>query len=241
MTTDIGRPVTPNGSASAGVQHPAFPAGGPAAPNSRRLAAPGRRRRPAMLALGLALVTAGAAVAAATTMAAGDRSPVLTVVRQVDAGTAIEAADLGVARVAADPQLDPVPAADRHKVVGQIAGVDLRPGTLLSPSQLDAVAIPGPGQALVGVALAPGRLPGRALRRGDPVLAVVAAGESVPGQSDAAAGQPGTRTAEVVSTGAPAPDGTVVVDLLIAEADAAGLAADAAAGLISLVVLPRAR
>jgi hypothetical protein len=184
----------------------------------------------------------GGAVAAATTLAAGDRSPVLTVVRPVDAGTTISARDLGQARIAADPQLDPIPADQRQRVVGQVAGVDLRPGTLLTASQLDAVAVPGPEQALVGVALTPGRLPARALQRGDRVLAVITAADAaVGGSAPAGADPPATRAAEVVSTGHPASDGTVVVDLLVSEADAAGLASDSAAERISLVLLPRSR
>lgn len=239
MTTDVGRSVPANGFTSTGARGLVSREPGPAVPEASRLRTRDRRR-PAMVGLGLALVMGGGAVAAATTMAAGDRAPVLVVVRSVDAGTAIEGADLGVARVAPDPQLDPIPAGRRGEVVGQVAGVDLLPGTLLSPPQLEAVAIPGPDQALVGVALAPGRLPARPLRRGDRVLAVVAPGQAAVGQSGSV--EPtNARPAEVVSTGAAAPDGTVVVDLSVAEGDAAQLAAGAAAGQISIVLLPRAR
>jgi len=192
-----------------------------------------------MIALGLALVATGGAAAAAITMAAGDRAPVLVVVRSVDAGTAVVSADLGVARVAPDPQLEPIPARRRGEVVGQVAGVDLRPGTLLSRAQLEAVAIPGPDQALVGVALAPGRLPARPLQRGDRVLTVVASDQASAVQSGV--DPPTARLAEVVSTGPAAPDGTLVVDLSVAQQDAAELAAHAAAGQISIILLPRAR
>jgi hypothetical protein len=44
----------------------------------------------------------------------------------------------------------------------------------------------------------------------------------------------------VVATGRVASDGSVVVDLLVGQGDATGLAADAAAGRVSLVLLPRA-
>jgi hypothetical protein len=242
VSTDLGQSVSPNGAATPlaeGHQPTSSLRGSAAAP---RLIAPGRHRGPAIWGLGLALVMGGGAVAAATTMAAGDRSPVLTVVRPVDAGTTISARDLGQARIAADPQLDPIPADQRRRVVGQVAGVDLRPGTLLTASQLDAVAVPGPEQALVGVALTPGRLPARELQRGDRVLAVITAADvAVGGSAPAGADPPATLAAEVVSTGHPASDGTVVVDLLVAEADAAVMAADSAAERISLVLLPRAQ
>jgi hypothetical protein len=240
MTTDLG-PSSPNGGAPT-TPYDVLRAGRPAAKAAApRLVSVGRRRRPAIWALGLALVAGGGAVAAATTMAAGDRVAVLSVARSVDAGTAITAADLGEARVAEDPELRPIPASQREDVIGQVAGVDLRPGTLLTRSQLSPVAIPAAGQALVGLALEPGKLPARPLQRGDRVLAVLTPGDASVAQSTA--GQPGTvaatRSAVVVSSGTVGPDGTVAVDVVVNEADAAGLAADGAAGRISLVLLPR--
>jgi hypothetical protein len=212
------------------------PAAAPAAP---RFLSPGRRRRPAVWALGVALAAGGGAVAAATTMAAGDRVPVLSVVRSVDAGTTVTAADLGEARVADDPQLRPIPTSERTSVIGQVAGVDLRPGTLLTRNQLTPLAIPGDGQALVGLALGPGQLPDRRLQRGDRVLAVVTPEDAAVTPSGQGRTVSVTRSAQVVSSGAPGTDGTVVIDVTVAETEAPGLAADAAAGRISLVLLPR--
>ena len=139
------------------------------------------------------------------------------------------------------PQLRPIPASQRENVIGQVAGVDLRPGTLLTRSQLTPVAIPAAGQALVGLALEPGKLPARRLQRGDRVLAVLTPGDASATQPTT--GQTGTdsatRSAVVVSSGTVSPDGSVAVDVVVNEADAAGLAADAAAGRVSLVLLPR--
>jgi hypothetical protein len=240
VTTDLGQSGARNGAGQRAAHQDISRSVGPPSPAASRLLGPGRRRRPAVWALGLALVMGGGAVAAATTMAAGDRVAVLAVVRPVDAGTAIEAADLGEARVAADPRLEPIPVGDRDRVVGQVADVDLRPGTLLTRSELDQIAIPGLGQALVGVDLAPGRLPARALRRGDHVLVVVTAEGASAGQSVPGAAEPRSLSAQVVATGRVASDGSVVVDLLVGQGDAAGLAADAAAGRVSVVLLPRA-
>jgi hypothetical protein len=238
MTTDLAG-QSPNG-AKTSTPYDVRRKAPPAATAAPRLLTPGRRRRPAVWALGVALAAGGGAVAAATTMAAGDRVPVLVVVRPVDAGTTVTAADLGEARVAEDPQLRPIPTSERASVVGQIAGVDLRPGTLLTRNQLAPLAIPGDGQALVGLALQPGQLPDRRLQRGDRVLAVVTPEDAVvtppTGQERTVSV---TRSAQVVSSGAPATDGTVVIDVTVADAEAPGLAADAAAGRISLVLLPR--
>jgi SAF domain len=238
MTTDLG-PSSPNGGAPT-APYDVHRTARPAAPAAPRLVSAGRRRRPAIWALGLALVAGGGAVAAATTMAAGDRVAVLSITRSVDAGAAITAADLGEARVAEDSQLRPIPASQRESVIGQVAGVDLRPGTLLTRSQLTPVAIPATGQALVGLALEPGKLPARRLQRGDRVLAVLTPGDaSVSQPTSGQTETDSTRSAVVVSSGSVSSDGSVAVDVVVNEADAAGLAADAAAGRISLVLLPR--
>jgi hypothetical protein len=214
----------------------------PGAPDGRvasRLAPLARRRRPAVWALGLALVCAGAALAAVLTAAAGDRVEVLAVVRPVAVGEAISHGDLGVARVAADPQLDPIPAAQRDSVVGQFADVELRPGTLLTRGQLTSVAIPGPGQAVVGVPLRPGQLPARSLRPGDRVLAVERIDLESPTVGGGADASRPARGAVVVGTGPAGPEGVVVVDLVVSERDGVALAAAAADGRLSLVLLPR--
>src|SRR3712207_5348210 len=101
---------SPNG---AGIDSEPQPAGTtrgfrPATPQTV-LSTPSRRRRALVWGLGIALVCAGGALSAAITIAAGNRVPVLSVVRAVDAGEVITSADLGEARVAADPQLDPIP------------------------------------------------------------------------------------------------------------------------------------
>lgn len=199
------------------------------------LAPPRRRQRPAIWGLALTLVAGGGALAAITVTAAGDRVAVLTIVRPVPAGDAITAADLGVARIAPDPQLHPVSERDKASVLGQLAAVDLRPGGLLTRSQLTTVGIPGPGQALVGISLKPGQLPARPLQRGDRLLVVVTAtadGGSAPASR-------ANLSAVVAEVGPPTSDGTTVVDLVVARADSLGLAADAAAGRLYLVLLPR--
>jgi len=221
---------SPNGAATA---HPSSPMAAP------RLAVLPRRRRAAVVGLGVALVCAGAAVSAAVTLAAGDRVAVLSVVRPVTAGSAVAGADLGEARVASDPGLDPIPVAQRDGVVGQLADVDLRPGTLLTRSQLTSAAIPAAGQAVVGVSLRPGQLPARPLRHGDRVLVVQTPDAAASTADGPAAPSPQARGAVVVGTGQRGADGAVVVDLVVREDDGVALAGAAAAGRLSLVLLPR--
>ena len=188
------------------------------------------------------MVAAGAGIAAAVVTAAGQRVAVVAVVRDVPVGTVITAADLGQARVAADPALDPLPASQQDSLVGEYAAVDLRAGTLLTASQVTTTPVPAAGQSLVGVALHPGQLPARPLQPGDRVALVVTPGTGASAGTDTTAAVGSSdRVAVVSETGPTAQDGTVVVDLLLPADQAASVAVDASAGHLSLVLLPRAR
>jgi hypothetical protein len=259
---------TPSG-AAVGADGPAAPVrpgrGGPpqldaAAP---RLATPPRRKTPlGRLAFGLTVVVFCGGLLAVLFAQAQQRQPVLAVARPVAAGEAITDADLAVAQVSADG-LVTVPASARAQVVGRIAAVDLRPGMNLTPDALTGTPVPPPGQAVLGVLFKPGQLPGRELVPGDRVLlvttaaaagrpaAVVGVDPTAPGGAASSgigtgtgAGSPAgtTREARVVAvtpvtaTG----DGSVVVDLLVGEAEGPAVAADAAAGHLALLLLPRA-
>jgi hypothetical protein len=204
--------------------------------------------------LAVCLVAAGGAVAFAAASSAGRRAAVLAVARPVSVGNPVGAADVTTARIPTDVALRPIPVQRRDSVIGQVAAVDLRPGTLLTADQLTAAGPPLRGQVVVGVLAKPGQLPARPLVAGDRVLAVSTAtgnggttttttSTTTAGPGSAAAAAAGAqRSAEVLGVrpvGVNA-DGVNVVDLLVAQPDVPGLAGDAAAGRISLLLLPRA-
>ena len=137
-----------------------------AAPATTREAALRRRRRPGLWAAGTALVAVGGLGAAALVGQAGDRVEVLAVARTVPVGQTIGGQDVTVARVAADPALRPVPAAERDQVVGRVAAVELRPGSLVTAGEVTDDAVPRAGEQVVGVATGPGQMPARGLRPG---------------------------------------------------------------------------
>ena len=181
------------------------------------------------------LAAAGGGIAATTAMAAGHRLPVLALSRDVPMGAAVTADDLRVAHVASDPALQPISANDRSQVVGRHAAMSLAAGTLLTSSMLTDSFAPGPGQALVAVPLKAGQMPARALMPGDHVLAVTGADAASEGTGGATAGA--TLEVVVADLARPTPDGTTVVDVVAASADAANLARQAAAGRVALVLL----
>ncbi len=193
------------------------------------------RRRPALMALGIACIATGALAAAWLVGRAGDRVGVLVVAREVPYGAVVSASDLAVSEVSVDPAVDTVPAGDLTTVVGQVAAVRMVAGTLLSPSWLQAAAPPRPGEVLVALALPETRMPAGALAAGDRVRIV-----STPGQDaeppDAA---PPTLVATVVRLGATDLDGVTVIDVAVAADTGPMLAAWSATGRIALLLEPR--
>ncbi len=148
---DIGRAffpdsdVSPNGSAAA--KRPRSEPKLPALP---------RRRRPAMLALAVVMAGTGALTSAAVYRHADHSVPVVLVTAPVPAGAQISSSDLSEASVTVSSGIKVIPAAQLGQVVGEIAAVGLRPGTLLAPGDLTTRQPPAPGEQLVPVAVKPG-------------------------------------------------------------------------------------
>lgn len=206
-------------------------------PQLRRLP---RRRRPGMIALAVVLVGVGVLGSAALYVRENHQVQVLMVLQPVPAGSVITPADIGTASVAAGPGISLIPARQLAQVTGLVAATALRPGTLLSPSELTTSEPPGPGQVLVPVAVRPSVLPAAGLAPGDRVLVV--ATPAVPGSN----GSGGTGSAPIlvkpvsalvleVSSG-PDQDGLDVVDLLVPAVSGIPVAQQAATGEIALIV-----
>lgn len=218
------------------------PAGLPRAPG---VEPPGRRRRPRLAAVGVAVVMLGGLLGAFVYAAAGDRAAVIAVASPVAFGEQLGAEDLVRVELAEDPGLQPVPYADLDQVVGMTAATDLIPGSLLTMAALTAEAIPGAGQELVPIALQTSQLPAIGLQPRDEVLLVATAGDGqgsapAPGGVEPATGAgEGTSSGMVLRVGRPTTTGVVVVDVLVESGAGAGLARLAAAGRLALVVLPR--
>ena len=230
MTTVVNRGVNDRG----GSAHPA-PAPAPIA----RLP---RRRRWGLFALGVVLAALGAVVAYLLVVTAGVTRPYLAVTHKVPYGATIRAEDLTVVDVNPAAGLKPIPADQRDRVVGKHAAADLFPGTLLTGDQLTDLAIPAPGQQLVGIELKPAQVPARALKPGDAVILVVVPPNSLAGVPDPQASsstRPASITATVAGTGPPETNGNIRVDVAVSQSDGPTVAAMAAAGRIVIVVTTR--
>ncbi|WP_233227476.1 SAF domain-containing protein [Streptomyces sp. I4(2020)] len=201
------RAATP---ASGGISQPAQVAG-PVAPP--RVSA--RRRRPGVIALSLALIAAGGAGVAVLLLQVGDRTEVVTVVRDVEVGQVLTEQDLGKASVALDPAVRAVRADEVESVVGKRAAVELKPGSLLSPSQVTKDSLVKAGEQLVPIGLKPEQVPATALVPGQKVqlVHVPAQGAGDPGREPGKDG-PQSIAGRVVKASKAAPGtGVVVVDV----------------------------
>jgi hypothetical protein len=134
-----------------------------------------RRLRFGHLAAATALIVVGALGTAALVTAASAEDVYLAVSQDVDHGTVLTDEHLVDVRLGNPPELRPVPASERHRVVGAHATMPLAAGTLLTAAHVTADPIPGPGQHVVGITLRGERLPAQQPRPGDSVLLVATA------------------------------------------------------------------
>lgn len=221
------------------VSPPTAGAGGAAGslPAPPRAPLPRTRRRPALLALGVALMALGVLSGAWLVNRAGERVSVLAVAQAVPFGEVISADDLSRAEVSVDPTVGTIPAGDVSRVLGRVAATNLTPGSLLSWSAVTDSAPPVPGKVLVAVALPATRMPAGSLHAGDKVLVV----DTPPADADAPTLPPSTIPATVVRLGEPDLNGVTVVDVTVSSTDGPALAARSATGRIAVVLQPRER
>ncbi|MCX4745245.1 SAF domain-containing protein [Kitasatospora sp. NBC_01287] len=208
----------------------------PVAP-SRSLRA--RRRRPAVIAMAAALIAAGGLGGAALYNSTGKRIAVLALARDVPYGQPLTAADLVVARIASDPALAPVNAADLDIAVGQRATTDLHQGALLLAADLTRQLVVQPGMQEVGLPVHPSQLPADGVQVGQQIVLVQVGDQPSPTGGGAAPG-PQTMNAVVAQLGPAGGDGSRVIDLAVPPAQAPTLAQWAAAGHFQVILAPKA-
>ena len=199
-----------------------------------RLAGGGPRRW-RWLVLALTLTTAGALSGVIALERLDDRTGVVVAAADLPAGHVLTMGDLRISEMSVASDLSFVDASRLEEVVGRTLTLPVVEGGVLPEPALGAdAAFPEADRALVGATLRPGRFPA-SLSAGANVSVVVSGDEQ---QQD---GAPRAYPA-LVSTLAPASgtEDAVNVELLVAAADAARIAAAVSADRISLVqVHPR--
>ncbi|MGW1269784.1 SAF domain-containing protein [Streptomyces sp. NPDC002491] len=196
-----------------------------------------RRCRPGVIALSLALIAAGGAGVAVLLLQVGNRTDVVTVVRDVQVGQILTEDDLGKASIALDPAVKAVRSDDVDSVVGKRAAVELKPGSLLAPSQVTEDSLVKAGEQLVPVGLEPKQIPATALVPGQKVQLVHVPVQGAADTGETSGAAPQTIDGRVVKASGAAPGtGIVVVDVATSAADGPKAAAWVAAGALRLVL-----
>ena len=196
------------------------------------------RRRPALIALGLALVSLSVLASVYLASTLGETYEVLAVTEEIPRGGAITADHIGVVELPSGPtSLDAV-RVDRYDAVvgnGKVATTDLKNGQLLTSASFADEIGPAAGRSIVGIALAPNQMPGsQELQAGDTVRVVEtpATGGEPPAESPLAI------AATVTGVHRDGLGEQTIVDVEVASSNAAALAARAATGRVALVLDP---
>ena len=183
----------------------------------------------------LAVLGTGLAVAAAV-LNAGQKETVLAIGEPVAKGQVIVREDLVTTSVSGVAGAIPVSEVD--SVVNQTAAVDLIDGQILTPEMFAASAVPADGQATVGLALDPARVPGAGLEPGDVVDVIAVPGGDTPVKDPNALDTPEAlaEAASVYSVeGAATAGGQVLVTLVVDAADAARISAYSTQNRVAVV------
>lgn len=191
------------------------------------------RRRPALIALGLALVALSVLGSVYVTSMLSQTTQVLALNKPIARGAEITASDISTAELSAGlTGLESIPAEQLDQVTGMVAAADLMKGQLLTPDSVVEELAPPAGQSIVGVALAPNQMPTNLPKSGDAVRIVEtpATGGEPPAEA------PFSIAATVVSTSDTGLSDQIVVDVQVASNNAAALAARAATGRVALVI-----
>lgn len=200
---------------------------------AERLPVVGRRRRPAHAMAGAFVLLVCAYVGAQLALHGQPTRELVTLARPVAAGQVLTAADLGTTRLSGGG----LRAFDRSSLaalVGRRTAVTLPAGTLLSNAVLTDATVPAPGQQVLAMALKAGAFPpGLESGQAVGVLQVPSTAVGTGLASLVLAGR-----ARVVAVQADAGSGVTVVSLALDNARVLDVARAAAAGAVTLSLLP---
>lgn len=206
----------------------------PPVPAAATGSSPKQRRRPTLIALGIALIVVCALGTWWITDQMSTTSKVVVSAVDVSEGQVLSAEDLTTAEVNVPSGTAVVPGSELEPLVGQRATAPLEEGAILSPGQLSTETLPGEGTAIVGVKALPGQIPSQNVEPGD-AIEVVGTPKS---GDDPPSGDAPVITGTIQAIGQSGTDGSLVVDVLVSEDQASTLTALSATGRIGIVLVP---
>lgn len=203
--------------------------------NSSRL--PGQtpvksRRRPALIALGVALAILGGLGSFYYASTISNTVTVLQSKEGIARGEEITAADLTTLEITGGQGTGAYTPDESGQIVGKTASVDLPAGTLITADTVGEGLAIEDGQSIVGVALTAAQMPSFPLSAGDAVRIV-----STPvAQGEPPASTPDSFPATVFTARFDEKTAQWIVDLVVPEGKAADIAARSATGRVALIV-----
>jgi hypothetical protein len=190
-----------------------------------------------LIAVSIALISVGGLLSVWIYNAVSDTAAVVAARSTIERGSTIDRDDLVTVQVSTDPALAPISASDADSLIGKRAATDIPGGSLLSQESVADSVTPEQGASVVGLSLSPAKMPASALRNGDAVRIVATPGEG----GDVVTQDPITFNATVLTVGSDGVDGQKVVDVVVADRDAAVIATHASTGRVAIVLDSRER
>jgi hypothetical protein len=221
-------------------------------PVGERLPIAPRERKPALAALAVLLILAGALGSTVLVLRAGDRVEAVKVTKRVSAGEKVPDSAISSVMVAKDSDVQYVEWAQRGLLTKYRASTDLVPGSVLVGPMLTKQQGPKANQVVVGLSLKGGQYPA-GLKAGDMVAAYrvgTDGSKAGAGTSTGGAGTGGPSETEPLivgrakvqsvkgSGGDTTSGGDLPVSVIVDQTAAPGLTQSAAAGEVSLVLVP---
>lgn len=210
-----------------GAEQPVIPAAATGSPVRQR-------RRPALIALGIALIIVCGLGAYWLVDRLSTTSQVVVAAVDVPEGKVLTAQDLTVIDVNVPGGTAVIAGGELSTLVGQRTSAPLEQGALISPSEVSADSFPAAGSAVVGVKVNAGQIPTADVDPGDPIriIGTPREGDDPPG------GDAPVITGTIQAVSSPTVDGALIVDVLVSDDQAATLASLAATGRISIILVP---
>ncbi len=188
----------------------------------------GVRRRRLPLALVAGLIAVGCALLFSVLyQSASQRDPVIVIRKAVPAGRVLSVDDLMIRDVAASRGVGLVPAADRSRIIGMAALVDLAPGQLLAPGQVGEARQLAADEAVLSLAVPDAATPTLAV--GDRVQVV----DTANGTGDGVLGE-----GRVIEVSGPDGAGKLAVSLAVDPDLAPRMASAGAKDTVRLIRVP---
>lgn len=190
------------------------------------------RPRPAIIALGIALIIVAGLAAAFIYTSTGRTVTVFSASADIARGDAVEASALTTVEIPDDQRIPSYLTAQADSVIGSTATVDIPAGTIISPNNTGTSASIPAGTSLVGISLTPAQLPPYPLVNGDPVRIV----ETPVNGGEPPATTPETFSATIATVEFDDVSGNTLIAVSVDALDAADVAARAATGRVGIIL-----